>query len=847
MRKGKAKTNLITSILLVIVCALAAFCGVACVESEPTETLEIKVLGEAYRDELIITQEYDVGEIIEKNEGVTYSLKNVFYINSSFERIDIPFNGMKFTQNEPYDVTVVIHGKSKTEYGDVTVELKIGYLTNMVERTLVASWNDEGVAKTYTANEEYRTGGAATAIKVRYLGEYNPHNDGVNFGSFIDAYKWCSYDNDENCVITFDVYNPNDYALTFGLQHSPDKNVYHVDMNVEALPKQWTKVAWSIHALGYETDSLLQGGHFGLKVRVQDDTILAPYDYTFYLCNPDIAEYDAEKFPGLETRTPEEIAQERFDSLQGDEIDRKLVGFAPATANYDVTTDTTVKKVGESSIKATFTMNKLKAFPTMYRGTMINDSKGVLSSVYAASGIDWTSAYFGVWVKNSPETLNKGFSMQLRFANTKDGETWRGSEHFEYDMYPNNRDIANIEEWQYLEWDLSAFGIETKNVTDYKFCLCAEMVLGEGESASFYLDDVRVFSKSVKKYLTGTHGTGYTAEINEETVHGDDKYSVKYTFDTASGARSTFMDDAGALFAYPEINKVESWSDKIYLGFWLKNETGFPINMGVRFANTQDGLNYKGWNLDWNFASYAMAPNVLTTTEWQYFEMSLSDEVTFNGVKAHSPLYTENVTGWKLLLATEIGGNGGSFYVSGLKVYSEGAKGYMASSHTDNYAAEIDTETVREGSDYSIKYTFTKGETGYPTPFRGTFLNDTTGTLFGYSSVNKVTDWSKPVYLGFWIKDTKAKGFNMAVRFANTQDGTTYKGWTSTWEMESYNMAPNIQATSEWQYFEIELSSERAGYEAIYTENVTGWKLLLATEIGENDSFYVSGLSVYNK
>ena len=1229
MRKGTIKSKLIAS-LFVIACVLAALSGAACGKSEPTETLEIEVVSAAFRDELVITQEYDAETLIEKKEGVTYSIKSLFYMNADFERVDIPHSGMKFTQNEPYNVTIVIRGESATEYGEVSIELKIAYLTNAVERALVSSWNDEGVVKTYTASEQYRTGGAATAVKVRYNGDYNPINDGVNFGSFIGGKEAFTYTNSGNAVISFDVYNANDFELVFGLQHTADKQNYGINMNVSVPAGQWTKVCWSLHALGYDADAMLDRGGFGLKVRVADDTINAPYDYMFYVCNPDVADYTAEKFPGLETRTPEEIAQERYDSLEGDDVDRKLVGFAPGTANYDVTTDTAVKNSGESSIKATFTRNKLHTFTTEYRGTIINDQKGVLSSVYKPADIDWNKAFLGVWFKHSAESKGKRLSLKLCFANTQDGSTYRGDEYFEYASYDNNRDVADVDDWQYIEWDLSDFGIATGGVTDYKFCLCAEAILpNNGDSATFYLDDIKVFngikpaapekaihdgwsndgvtksytddpdfirgsapasvkveysgthnpisdgvsygsffgateaftctnkdnavitfdvynpnefdlsfglldtniwkyygvtapagqwtkvcwslhaigytaedlavvspalqikvrkpsagpldqcdytfyvcnaevadysaekfpgletrtpdeirddlynslggdelerklavyathtpnyavttdttdkcasvtgstssikatftndgvvysgntlrgtiicdengilskvnvpanidwkhaffgvwvkgsaagglnlcfantadgttwhgspsmkfdsykdpsgkisnfdfgtswiylewdlsrynletenvtdykfclcteigssvgdvkivwidgitvfSKDEKDILTSSHTPNYAAEIDTATVREGSDYSLKYTFTKGETgypdgrvARGTFLcDTSGDLFGYDSVNKVEKWSDKIYIGFWLKNTTGQNIDLGVRFANTQDGTNYKGYKGTYEMDSYNMRFWCDgTVTDWVYKEMCLSDTYMSNDGSevVHDPIYTENVNGWKLALATEMGGTGGTFYISGLKVFSKGVKDILTSSHTPNYAAEIDTATVHEGSDYSIKYTFTKGETGYTIPSRGTFLIDTAGVLFDYKEVNKVTDWAQDVYIGFWLKDTTASGFNMAVRFANTQDGVTYKGWKYEFEMGSYQMAPNINVTGEWQYFEYSLSQVIADvYDGIYTENVTGWKLALATEIGgAGGTFYVSGLSIYNK
>lgn len=1051
MRKGKTRNKLIAT-LFVIACVLAALSGAACGNKEKTETLEIEVVSDAFREELVITKEYDARTLVEKQDGVTYSIKSLFYMNADFQRVDIPFSGMKFTQNEPYDVTIVIHGESETEYGDATVELKISYLTNARERALVGSWNDEGVVKTYSANPAYLTGDAVTAVKVRYNGDFNPIGDGMNFGSFIAGSQEFSYTNSDNAVIVFDVYNANDFELTFGLLHSADKQKYGMVMNVSAPAGQWTKVCWSLHALGRDADTVIENGSFGIKVRVADETVSAPYDYTFYVCNPDVTDYSAEKFPNLEYRSPEEIAQERFESLEGDELDRKLVGFAPSTANYDVTTDTTVKKEGESSIRATFTRNKLHAFTTSYRGTIINDQKGVLSSVYKPADIDWNKAFFGVWVKHTPESKAANASLQLRFANTTDGKTWKGSEYFVYDAYPNNRNLAATDEWQYVEWDLSDFGIATANVTDYKFCLCTEMILpNDGDSATIYIDDVRVFTgikpaaaekellgswsdEGVTKsytddpdYLKGsapaavkvaysgtlnplgngvcfgmisgvdniftytnknnavitfdiyndndfdlTIGIQHTADkvkwgidmnvtapkkswttvawslramgYDADILAGNSPLSIRvrkpsagqldqcdYTFyvcnsdvcdydaakfpsletrteaeikealynslegdeldrklavyashtpnyavttdttdkcDSVTGStssikatftndgvvysgntlRGTIICDENGILSKVNVPANIDWKHAFF-GVWVKGSAAGGLNL--RFANTADGTTWHG-SPYMNFDSYNDPSGKISNfdfgTSWIYLEWDLS----------RYKLATENVTDYKFCLCTEIVSSVGDVkivWIDGITVFSRDEKGFLTDTHTANYSAEIDTATVPENIDYSAKYTFTKGETGYPTQARGTFLNDTAGALFGYDTVNKVTDWSKKVYIGFWLKNTTGYTVDLAVRFANTQNGAAYKGWKSAWQMDDYNMRFWCDGSiTDWTYKEMCLSDEVKSndgtvvvHDPIYTEKVTGWKLLLATEMSDSGSFYIAGLSVYNK
>lgn len=57
---------------------------------------------------------------------------------------------------------------------------------------------------------------------------------------------------------------------------------------------------WSLRSIGYTENYFSEKGGFSFKIRCADETQRAPYDYTVYLCNIDIADYSAEKFPDLE-------------------------------------------------------------------------------------------------------------------------------------------------------------------------------------------------------------------------------------------------------------------------------------------------------------------------------------------------------------------------------------------------------------------------------------------------------------------------------------------------------------------------------------------------------------------
>ena len=67
---------------------------------------------EVFRAPLYIGKAYSIDNVVEKEAGVNYTIKQLFYLDGEFKKHDIPNDGTVFTQNEPYDVTLEIEGET---------------------------------------------------------------------------------------------------------------------------------------------------------------------------------------------------------------------------------------------------------------------------------------------------------------------------------------------------------------------------------------------------------------------------------------------------------------------------------------------------------------------------------------------------------------------------------------------------------------------------------------------------------------------------------------------------------------------------------------------------------------
>ena len=668
--KGKLR------IAALFICVVFLFASVAC--GAPSAAYVLTLKDEVFRAPLYIGKAYSIDNVVEKESGVNYTIKQLFYLDGEFKKHDIPNDGTVFTQNEPYDVTLEIEGEKDGSKDSEVVEIKINFNSNAVLDALISSWCDEGVIKTLSARKEYLSGNAETALSMRYMGSYdhlNITNDGVNFGSFMQGVSECSVTDWANAVFTMDIYNAAPYNLQLGWQLTKDSEAYEIYMNDELPAGEWTKITWSLRSIGYTENYFSEKGGFSFKIRCADETQRAPYDYTVYLCNIDIADYSAEKFPDLETRTEEEIKRAAYESLPGDELDRKMVCYTSYSPNYTATTDTEIVKEGASSVKYTFTRDPLKNYPTSMRGNFLLSADGALNDYFTID--DWKNVYLGFWVNSPTNALN----IAVRFQNSADGKTFKGAEEMQFGSYTAHKDIPASSEWQYVEFALSdLFELYTEEVAAYKLCLCNEIASAQdGVPVSFYIDGLKIFSKAPVdardtkiKTLTAL-SDNYTSEINADAAYVKaGNSSLKYTFTKgASGEPAGSPARGRFLYIESEVGETDlfgltsaaDWSN-LYVGFWFKQEAVLEnawVNLAVRFQTSQDGTTFKGSD-EMSFGRHEANSDRPNNTEWQYVEFKISD--------LFPDMYKTDVTKYRFSLNTETSAETATFYIDELAIYA---------------------------------------------------------------------------------------------------------------------------------------------------------------------------------
>ncbi|MBQ2987343.1 MAG: hypothetical protein IJE23_07675 [Tyzzerella sp.] len=270
--------------------------------------------------------EYDFEPYILKQEDTEYSM-TAQYLDDNFEYQDLEVDGFKFTQNELSDVYITVNAKrgELTATGEVTV--KVVTNPDPIDKWQVSVWSEGGFTKKLNTDPQYLASEESnSSIKVEYMG------NGI-LGTPLSIFPLLDFDTDKyisvedwsNAVLTFDVYNPMDEEITFGMliKHQALEVNTHFAQNPQfvAAPKQWTHVEYS-----YRSMSVTENFVFDEEFENSDHNIVqvtysgatedeSAYVYSFYVDNLDICDYDAERFPDLDIN----IYNEHKDFLSSDD------------------------------------------------------------------------------------------------------------------------------------------------------------------------------------------------------------------------------------------------------------------------------------------------------------------------------------------------------------------------------------------------------------------------------------------------------------------------------------------------------------------------------------------------
>ena len=744
-------------------------------------------------------------------------------------------------------------------------------------------------------------------MKVRYIGSLNIVNNGVTIGSISgnSAEKEYSVTDWSNAVIEMDVFNSHEKDLEIGLllyKKVDGANNYLIQM-FDPLPAgKWTHVAISLRAIGWAGDFIGENsGYIDFKIRQLEDEESGNYNYTFYCCNPDVTNYDPVRHPNLETRTPEEIKQEIYDSeagkISGTEYEKKTAILLRDSANYVSTTTTDVVKNGEASLKYTFTRSSIAA-PTVNRGTFLNDQNGLLNSYNTVT--DWNNAYLGFWAKNPTE-----YSVAILpcFANSKDGKTFNGSTNFSFYGYASTGGVyhhkalrANTD-WTYMEWSLNELypSLHTEDVTTFKLALSTEIISLEGEAVTFYLDDIKIYSKKPidkdeSALVSGTTTSSLTQEVYNEVEanvkDGNSSIKVSYggelygsAFEVANGGIALMIPDNQQQAVYSSFSAYDAENDtyksateKTYAGFWVKNATGKQLNvcfnLRLYYPDGEGAGEYRYGSIALNQVSTGNNTKALAIasadTDWHYYELEITDlpDTFYSAHKVRM--------GIAATIANAVEGD--TFYIDDFDIY-HGSKKAAEDIESEALIAKldaIDTELVlrtrrhnmnqelNTNVDY-VKVGSQSIKVSYDTSTTVNSVYDVTsgGIAFltesgfesvyddftAYDATNRTyVSATKKTYVGFWVKNTTGKKLTVNVNLRLWGNGAVINGSNTLNSVE--NGLEIAGSDTAWHYYELELNNLPT-----LSESYPIIRMGLATSI-ENvqngDTFYIDGFDIYH-
>ncbi len=619
-------------VLICLALGLVSLLGaIACA---PTE-LSIVLVDEFYREECIMNQEFDVTKVIENyNKNWTYKIQECGYVdnfdNLKWHEIEV-VDDVKFTQTEPYDVHVVLTASSGSQKAELEFVLKLVILTDQMQATMIQSWAQAGVSKRIEGNRDYVLDGEESSVKVSYLGDEQPQvNNGVNIGAYICDTLDASLTSWDNAVMTFSVYNPQEFDIQIGWLCLKGKtNVYngigHMHNRTTLVAGEWTKVNWSFRAAGIDFN-LTSELKINFKVRIRDASeLIAPYQYSLYFCGMDIADYTPEAFPELETRTEEEIWAE----ANGDVADKLLCGnYTNETTKirtaYGTELTARVKEyeaeetapIEDSDSYIEYTMKASNVHSSSYVGNILDftSEKPINEELYAQyQDMNWENAYITFWAYNDVEVgecnllaMNSSGVPGAKIATLPYGE-WTKVEIPLRSLYGISADpFAERPDDPEYTYNVKVFvsysKTECHTMATYQNFASRLLIDGfafESRYAGEYIwltSQYTAVSSEIYKYTTATlyaeeqefgtitapQGTAYESFVNYQmgagVGHSSGSYSANFLNMSAYKTnKNTMLANPMSAVAYEKYKTVD-WTDA-YITFWVYNASDLTASL----------------------------------------------------------------------------------------------------------------------------------------------------------------------------------------------------------------------------------------------------------------------------
>lgn len=298
-------------------------------------------------------EEYDFGDILIEEEGVSYTMEAFYQNYYEKKEYKLETNGLKFTQNEAFDVSVVVTGKKGGETKKRTQLVQTSVACDPIDGLLASTgfsgFADTGLTKELITDEQYCKAGGKSALAVYYQG-----NNFYRWGATVLAptnFRCLDYWTDktwEDTILKFWVYNPTEEELEFQLRVADElTKLVNIDWGQElniiqkAAPGVWTECLFPLHRVGvnhtlFINEEGTRKDSLNVKVRwagtpTKDPTPL--YNYQFYIDGVDFV--PASEYPDIDTHCYAK-AEHSSESLENCFLDTsKSAGWAAGNVRYD--------------------------------------------------------------------------------------------------------------------------------------------------------------------------------------------------------------------------------------------------------------------------------------------------------------------------------------------------------------------------------------------------------------------------------------------------------------------------------------------------------------------------------
>lgn len=409
-----------------------------------------------------VGEEYDFGDVLIEEPGVHYEMKAYYQNYYTNEEFEIPTRGLKFTQEEEFEVTVVITAtrgnQKKVRSQHIGYSIVCDPMDDLLATNGLSGFADTGITKEITTDVQYvKEGKSALAVYFQGNNAY-PWGASVLSPSNFRCLDYWTDKNWDNTILRFWAYNPTDYDIEFQLRvNDVYTGLVNIDwgqtMNIKQFAKagEWTEILFPLHRIGvdhtlYINEEGTRNDALNVKMRwlgtpTEDPTPL--YSYQLFIDGVDCV--PASQYPDVDTNcyAKAETPAESYENVLFDS------GWQACNAKYD---RNIVRKTenpnSKSSAWATFngcSTNNLGYNMIFDFGSAVKD--GQISDYLALShGVLKADFKFSSNITNTNIKLiandDNWAVVTKEFPTTDLGDGWR---RLEIDMSPNDEYVTLLE------------------------------------------------------------------------------------------------------------------------------------------------------------------------------------------------------------------------------------------------------------------------------------------------------------------------------------------------------------------------------------------------------------------